>query len=64
MSRETAQWLNTYTLVGFTDQRGHAWHYRMDLQGVETNHYSAAIPVDDVLRRLFNWRANSGRLRG
>ena len=56
MSRETAEWLNTMTLVGYTDERGHAWHYRLDLQGIESNHYSKAIPVDDVLRRLFNFR--------
>ena len=55
MSQETDLWLNTYTLVGFTDERGNAWHYRLDLQGVESNHYSGAVPVDDVLRRLFNF---------
>lgn len=55
MSRETMQWLNLYTLVGFTDVRGNAWHYRQELQGIESNHYSGAIPVDDVLRRLFNF---------
>ena len=57
MSRETAQWLNTQTLIGFTDQRGSAWHYRLDLQGDESNHYPGAIPVGDVQRRLFNWAA-------
>lgn len=57
MSSETAQWLNTQVLVGFTDKRGNAWHYREDLQGSEPNHYANAIPVDDVLRRLFAWSA-------
>lgn len=33
MSSETSTWLNTSTLIGFTDQRGHAWHYRADDQG-------------------------------
>lgn len=28
MSKETLQHLNTNTLIGFTDKRGHAWHYR------------------------------------
>lgn len=56
MSRETDVWLNNYTLVGYTDERGTAWHYRQHLQGQESNHYSHAIPVDDVLRRLFNFR--------
>lgn len=34
MSRETATWLNAMTLIGYTDQRGHAWHYRAGEQGV------------------------------
>ena len=33
MSRETLQHLNTHTLIGNTDQRGHAWHYRAVDQG-------------------------------
>jgi phage/plasmid-like protein (TIGR03299 family) len=56
MSRETDQWLNTMTLVGYTAERGNAWHYRQSLQGIESNHYEFAIPVEDVLRRLFNFR--------
>jgi phage/plasmid-like protein (TIGR03299 family) len=56
MSKETMEHLNTFTLIGFADVRGEAWHYRRDLQGIESNHYSQAIPVDDVLRRLFNFR--------
>ncbi|TDB91211.1 DUF932 domain-containing protein [Actinomadura sp. KC216] len=55
MSKETLQWLNQNTLIGFTDKRGTAWHYRADLQGAEPNHYSGAIPVGDVSRRLFHW---------
>ncbi|MFI6512891.1 DUF932 domain-containing protein [Streptosporangium sp. NPDC050855] len=55
MSRETAQWLNTMTLIGFTGKRGKAWHYRADVQGDESNHYDGAIPVEDVKRRLFHW---------
>jgi phage/plasmid-like protein (TIGR03299 family) len=58
MSRETAQWLNSNTLIGFTDKRGsHAWHYRAELQSDESNHYAGAIPVADVQRRLFAWDA-------
>lgn len=63
MSRETAAWLNTNTLIGFTAQRGHAWHYRAEHQGVERNHYPHAIPVDDVRRRLFHWQAVEGEIR-
>lgn len=55
MSREDDQWLNSNILVGNTDLRGHAWHYREDMQGDEPNHYPGFIPVDDVIRRLFNF---------
>jgi len=57
MSKETIKHLNTQVLIGFTDQRGTAWHYKKDEQGDEPNHYAGAIPVDDVLRRLFAWHA-------
>jgi phage/plasmid-like protein (TIGR03299 family) len=59
MSRETMTWLNTNTLIGFTEKRGNAWHYRADSQGDEPNHYTGAIPADDVIRRLFAWNAIS-----
>ena len=55
MSKETMEWLNSNILVGFTAERGNAWHYRADLQGTEPNHYEGAIPTDDILRRLFAW---------
>jgi phage/plasmid-like protein (TIGR03299 family) len=57
MGAETAEWYNTQTLIGFTEKRGNAWHYREGAQGEVSNHYPGAIPVDDVLRRLFNWSA-------
>lgn len=60
MSKETAQWLNTNTLIGFTDKRGHAWHYRATEQGEQPNHYPGAVPVEDVLTRLFHWEAAKG----
>lgn len=53
MSRETIDWLNTNTLIGFTEKRGHAWHYR---EG-SNNHYPGSVPMEDVKRRLFNWSA-------
>src|SRR5262245_50737583 len=55
MSQESMAWLNQMTLIGFTEKRGTAWHYRAADQGEEPNHYPGAIPVDDVLRRLFNF---------
>lgn len=55
MSSETTTWLNENTLIGFTDQRGHAWHWRRD----SNNHYPGPVPVADVQRRLFHWEAVS-----
>ena len=49
--------MNTQVLIGFTDQRGTAWHYKKDKQSDEPNHYTQAIPVGDVSRRLFGWHA-------
>jgi phage/plasmid-like protein (TIGR03299 family) len=62
MSAETSKWLNTRTLIGFTEKRGEAWHYRAEEQGGEPNHYPLAIPVADVERRLFNWEAKVGEV--
>lgn len=62
MSTETLQHLNTNTLIGMTSQRGNAWHYRLEEQGEESNHYDGAIPVEDVERRLFHWTAMSRRI--
>lgn len=55
MSRETSEWLNQNVLIGFTEKRGHAWHYRESAQGAEANHYPLAVPATDVSRRLFDW---------
>jgi phage/plasmid-like protein (TIGR03299 family) len=57
MSRESMEWLNQNVLVGFTKERGNAWHYKASLQGTEPNHYEGAIPIEDVKRRLFFWNA-------
>lgn len=51
MSQETRKWLSENTLIGYTDKRSTAWHYR---EG-DDNHYADAIPLDDVIRRLFAW---------
>lgn len=48
MSLQTIEWLNTMTVIGDTDQRGNAWHYRAGA----TNHYPGAIPMDDVERLI------------
>ena len=64
MSRETMQWLNTMTLIGYKDKRGHAWHHRAEYQGDEPNHYDGPVPIEDVLRRLFDpWEIKAAPLQ-
>jgi phage/plasmid-like protein (TIGR03299 family) len=62
MSNETLKDLNTNTLIGNTDHRGTAWHYRAEDQGEQSNHYPGPIPITDVQTRLFGWQAESRRL--
>jgi phage/plasmid-like protein (TIGR03299 family) len=62
MSKETSVYLNQNVLIGYTDKRGTAWHYRAEDQGVEPNHYTGAIPIDDVKRRLFAWQGIEGTI--
>ncbi|MFJ1767991.1 DUF932 domain-containing protein [Amycolatopsis sp. NPDC088138] len=62
MSKETSKWLNTNVLIGFTEKRGHAWHYRAEDQGNEPNHYPGPIPITEVKRRLFDWTAEPARV--
>lgn len=59
MSQETQEWLSTQTLIGFTEKRGNAWHYRKG----DKNHYPNAIPENDVLKRLFSWEVCETPLR-
>lgn len=54
MSRETSEWLNTQTRIGFTDKRGTAWHYRAGA----TNHFPGAVPLVEV-QGLFGFAAVS-----
>ena len=59
MTRETMQWLNNNTLIGFTAKRGNAWHRNASLfDGDLDNHYVGAIPAEDILSRLFSWSAD------
>lgn len=60
MGAETLDWYNNYCLIGFAKERGMGWHYKASAQGLEPNHYPGAIPVEDVIRRLFGWEAISG----
>lgn len=62
MSKETLEHLNTHTLIGYTEKRGTAWHYRAEEQGDESNHYPGAIPIEAIKRRLFDWQAVEGEI--
>jgi phage/plasmid-like protein (TIGR03299 family) len=57
MSAETIDWLNTYTL-----QSRAAWHTDERVQQLLTmpTVYDGAIPIGDVERRLFHWKAVEG----
>jgi phage/plasmid-like protein (TIGR03299 family) len=48
MSAETIEWLNENSLIGNTDKRGNAWHYR---EGSD-NHFAGPVPVERVLSLL------------
>ncbi len=62
MSKETLEWLNSQTLIGHTEKRGNAWHYREDLQGELGNHFEGPVPVRAVEDRLFHWTAQESEL--
>lgn len=49
MSKETMRWLWKNIKVGYTEQRGHAWHYKASELDSVANHYPGPIPVADVL---------------
>ena len=56
MSTESAKWLNSQILVGFTDTEK-PWWYQAEMQGDEPTIYSGAVPLEDVKRRIFDWEA-------
>lgn len=62
MSRESYEWLNRNILIGYTERKGNAWHYKEDLQGDEPNHYVGPIPMEDVERRLINFEFVEGEV--
>lgn len=69
MSKETLQWLNQFTMIGFTQNREAYKHMGWGVDYNETagenrawwyqdgfdNGYTGAIPVEEVERVLFNW---------
>jgi len=54
-SKQDVEELNSFTLIGCTDERGDAWHRRDDLMHNGDNHFPGLIPVEIVSERLFNW---------
>jgi phage/plasmid-like protein (TIGR03299 family) len=72
MSQEQAVTLNNDVLVGYTETRGgHAWHYRLDLQGAEggmvhklglsNNHFPGPIPKE-VAEKFFDLNVSRRQL--
>lgn len=51
MSRESIDWLNTFTLIGMTEKYGNAWSWRAGTD----NHFPGFVPVTTVIERLFDW---------
>lgn len=54
-SQQDVEELNSFTLVGCTDERGDAWHRRDDLMHNGNNHFPGLIPLSVVSERLLNW---------
>lgn len=52
MTREKIKDLNLNTLIGYTEKRGHAWHYR---EGAG-NHFPGPVPMERI-EKLFGWTA-------
>lgn len=50
MSRETMEWLNTMTRIGYADKHGRAWHY----DGSAQNHFDGPVPLASVME-LLGW---------
>lgn len=48
MSAESREWLSNNTLIGYTEKRGNAWHYR---EG-DDNHFEGPVPRERVEQLL------------
>jgi phage/plasmid-like protein (TIGR03299 family) len=51
MSAESMQWLHDHIRVGYTDERGPAWHAR-DSYMTDGTHFPGAVPEEEVSRIL------------
>lgn len=70
MSQETLEWLNANTLIGYTTEKevwasngfvtseGKPWWQQEGYDGA----FPGAIPIDEVLNRLFYWKPLEGAL--
>lgn len=61
MSTETLADLNVNTLIGYTEKRGTAWHYRADLQGDRPNHFEGPVPIERA-RELLGFQLVEGEV--
>jgi phage/plasmid-like protein (TIGR03299 family) len=61
-SNQDVEELNSFTLVGCTDERGDAWHRRDDLMHNGNNHFPGLIPLSVVNERLLNWRPRRAKV--
>jgi phage/plasmid-like protein (TIGR03299 family) len=52
MSMETTQWLRDNIRVGYTDERGPAWHADKDTYLSDGTHFPGAVPESEVRRLL------------
>lgn len=59
MSQETIEWLAENTLIGFTEKRGNAWHYR---EGAD-NHFAGPVPQERALELLSYPVAETSKVR-
>lgn len=67
MTNETLESLRTNTLIGYTSKRGNAWWASRGIEdepGVEPSHYDREVPVEDIIRRLFNWEYEEAEVYG
>lgn len=61
-SQQDVEELNSFTLIGCTDERGDAWFRRDDLMRNGDNHFPGLIPLSVVNERLLNWRPRRAKV--
>lgn len=61
-SKQDVEELNSFTLIGCTEERGDAWHRRDDLMHNGNNHFPGLIPLPVVTERLLNWQPRRAKV--